>query len=82
MLSPGSNTSEAGSSASTEPGGAAPRPESPARSLPVIRTAREARRPGSRASTLASPGLTPTTVPSGPTLAMRVSELQKANLAD
>ena len=37
---------------------------------------------GRRASTLARPGLTPTTVPSGPTLAMRVSELQKTNLAD
>ena len=45
-------------------------------------TASEARLPWTRASTLASPGATPRTVPSFDTRAMAVSELQKVNLAD
>ena len=41
----------------------------------------DARRPWDRASIFASPGVTPTTLPSFLTFAIRVSELQKVNLA-
>jgi hypothetical protein len=79
--SPGKRVKEAGWSVrSVPPGGG--RPVSAAGlAVPVMRIAIDARRPWTRASTFARPGLTPTTAPSLPTLATSVSELQKVKRA-
>ena len=53
-----------------------------ARAVPVISTARDARFPCDRASILARPGVTPRTVPSFRTWAIRVSELPNVILAE
>ncbi len=83
IVSPGRRMMDAGSRVSTDPGGSEgwPFPALLA-PVPVMRTAIEARFPWSRASTLARPGLTPSTEPSLPTRAISVSELQKPNLAE
>ena len=77
-VSPGRSIAVAGSSVRTVPTEAPPFGPVP----PVMSTARDARFPCTRASTLANPGATPWTVPSRDTRAMAVSELQKVNLAE
>src|SRR5215203_4581931 len=80
-LSPGYSVAEAGSRLSIEADEARAAAVSEG-ALPVMRTAMDARRFCDRASILASPGLTPRTVPSFRTRAMSVSELAKVNLAE